>query len=158
MEVQYHYVVKCKLRTEREGRWRSHMARHDIREWTAKQSQEDLKAVRSKGGQANAERNRRYRTFRDCMRDILSLEVPDEAVRAELEKMGLDPSFSNAISMAAIRKAATVGDIEAARFARDTVGEKPTEALNLNVDKPIKSMDLSQLSDAELEALADRAD
>ena len=134
------------------------MPRHDIRDWTSMQTQEELKAVRSKGGKANAERNRKYRAFRDCMRDILSLEVPDEALKQELEKMGLDPSFSNAISLSAIRKAATVGDIEAARFTRDTVGEKPTEALNLNLDKPIKSMDLSKLSDAELEALADQTD
>ena len=134
------------------------MPRHDIRDWTSMQTQEELKAVRSRGGKANAERNRKYRAFRDCMRDILSLEVPDEALKQELEKMGLDPSFSNAISLSAIRKAATVGDIEAARFTRDTVGEKPTEALNLNLDKPIKSMDLSKLSDAELEALADQTD
>ena len=93
------------------------------------------------------------------MKDILSLDVPDEAVRAELEKLGLDPSFSNAISMAAIMRAANVGDIEAARFTRDTVGEKPTEALQLGItDKPIKSLDLSQLSDAELEALADQVE
>ena len=122
------------------------------------QSKEALNAVRSKGGKNNAERNRKYRTFRECLQTILTLEVGDEALRAELEKMGLDPSYSNAISMAAIRKAASTGDIEAARFTRDTVGEKPTEALNLNLDKPVKSMDLSKLSDAELEALADRAD
>lgn len=134
------------------------MARHDIRDWEAHQSEDVLKANRSKGGKVNAERNRRYRTFRECLQTILSLEVSDEALRAELEKMGLDPSYSNAISMAAIRKAASSGDIEAARFTRDTVGEKPTEALQMTFDKPIKSMDLSQLSDAELEALADQAD
>lgn len=134
------------------------MARHDIRDWEAHQSEEVLKANRSKGGKVNAERNRRYRTFRECLQTILSLEVSDETLRAELEKMGLDPSYSNAISMAAIRKAASSGDIEAARFTRDTVGEKPTEALQMSFDKPIKSMDLSQLSDAELEALADQAD
>lgn len=134
------------------------MARHDIRDWEAHQSEDVLKANRSKGGKVNAERNRRYRTFRECLQTILSLEVSDESLRAELEKMGLDPSYSNAISMAAIRKAAATGDIEAARFARDTVGEKPTEALQMSFDKPIKSMDLSQLSDAELEALADQAD
>ena len=134
------------------------MARHDIRDWEAHQSEDVLKANRSKGGKVNAERNRRYRTFRECLQAILSLEVSDESLRSELENMGLDPSYSNAISMAAIRKAATTGDIEAARFTRDTVGEKPTEALQMTFDKPVKSMDLSKLSDAELEALADQAD
>ena len=134
------------------------MARHDIRDWEAHQSEDVLKANRSKGGKVNAERNRRYRTFRECLQTILSLEVSDERLRSELENMGLDPSYSNAISMAAIRKAAATGDIEAARFTRDTVGEKPTEALQMTFDKPVKSMDLSKLSDAELEALADQAD
>lgn len=134
------------------------MARHDIRDWEAHQSEDVLKANRSKGGKVNAERNRRYRTFRECLQTILSLEVSDESLRSELEKMGLDPSYSNAISMAAIRKAAATGDIEAARFTRDTVGEKPTEALQMTFDKPVKSMDLSKLTDEELEALADQAD
>ena len=134
------------------------MARHDIRDWEAHQSEDVLKANRSKGGKVNAERNRRDRTFRECLQTILSLEVSDESLRSELENMGLDPSYSNAISMAAIRKAAATGDIEAARFTRDTVGEKPTEALQMTFDKPVKSMDLSKLSDAELEALADQAD
>ena len=134
------------------------MARHDIRDWEAHQSEDVLKANRSKGGNVNAERNRRYRTFRECLQTILSLEVSDERLRSELENMGLDPSYSNAISMAAIRKAAATGDIEAARFTRDTVGEKPTEALQMTFDKPVKSMYLSKLSDAELEALADQAD
>lgn len=132
------------------------MARHDIRDWKATQTEEQLRAVASSGGKATQEKNRRYRTFRECMRDILSLEVTDDEVRRELEKMGLDPTFSNAISLSSIKKAANVGDIEAARFARDTVGEKPTEALQMAItDKPIKSLDLTQLSDAELEALAD---
>lgn len=134
------------------------MARHDIRDWEAHQSEDVLKANRSKGGKVNAERNRRYRTFRECLQTILSLEVSDESLRSELENMGLDPSYSNAISMAAIRKAAATGDIEAARFTRDTVGEKPTEALQMTFDKPVKSMDLSKLTDEELEALADQAD
>ena len=134
------------------------MARHDIRDWEAHQSEDVLKANRSKGGKVNAERNRRYRTFRECLQTILSLEVSDESLRSELEKRGLDPSYSNAISMAAIRKAAATGDIEAARFTRDTVGEKPTEALQMTFDKPVKSMDLSKLTDEELEALADQAD
>lgn len=134
------------------------MARHDIREWAATQSQEQLREVQARGGRNSQERKRRYRTFRECLQTILSLEVSDESLRSELEKMGLDPSYSNAISMAAIRKAAATGDIEAARFTRDTVGEKPTEALQMTFDKPVKSMDLSKLTDEELEALADQAD
>jgi hypothetical protein len=42
---------------------------------------------------------------------------------------------------------------------RDTIGEKPTEQYNLAVqDKPIKALDLSGMTDEQLEALADSAD
>lgn len=132
------------------------MARHDIRDWKATQTEEQLRAVASSGGKATQEKNRRYRTFKECMKDILSLDVTDDQLKKKLVELGLDPTFSNAISLSSIQKAAALGDIEAARFARDTVGEKPTEALQMAItDKPIKSLDLSQLSDDELEALAD---
>lgn len=132
---------------------------HNINDWQSALTQEQRTENARRAGLASAESRKKYKTFRECMQTILSLEVSDEALRAELEKMGLDPSYSNAISMAAIRKAAAAGDIEAARFTRDTVGEKPTEALNLGITgKPVKALDLSQLSDEELEALADQAD
>ena len=71
---------------------------------------------------------------------------------------GMEPSIANAINFAVLRKAQT-GDIEAARYVRDTIGEKPTETTAIQVsNQPIRAMDLTQLSDAELEALADRTD
>ena len=42
---------------------------------------------------------------------------------------------------------------------RDTLGEKPTESFNLaTTDRPIRSLDLSGYTDAELEAIADGLD
>ena len=105
---------------------------HNIQDWHRELSQEERTELARKAGKASADNRRKYKAFRDCLREILTLDVTD---------------------------AAELGDIEAARFVRDTNGEKPTEALQLGItDKPIKSMDLSKLSDAELEALADRAE
>jgi len=135
------------------------VARHDIRDWQATLSQEERTECARKAGKASADVRRKHKAFRDVFRDILSLDVTDEKIAETLESLGLDPTFANAIGLQAILKAANFGDIEAARFTRDTIGEKPTEALQLGItDKPIKSMDLSKLSDAELEALADRAE
>lgn len=132
------------------------MARHDIREWQAMRTKAELVENASKAGKASAAARRKHKAFRDVFRDILSLDVTDESVAKTLQSLGLDPSFANAIGLQAILKAAQTGDIEAARFARDTIGEKPTEALQMTFDKPVKSMDLSKLSDAELEALAEQ--
>lgn len=134
------------------------MARHDIRDWQATLSQEERTECARKAGKASADVRRKHKAFRDVFRDILALDVTDEQVAQTLQSLGLDPSFANAIGLQAILKASTLGDIEAARFTRDTIGEKPTEALQMSFDKPVKSMDLSKLTDAELEALADQAD
>ena len=46
--------------------------------------------------------------------------------------------------------------MDAQRYVRDTIGEKPTDNYNLGIqNKPIKSLDMSQLSDEQLEALAE---
>ena len=60
------------------------------------------------------------------------------------------------MAVAALQRAER-GDIEAARFIRDTRGEKPVAetAMGSLPDRPVRSMNLSQLSDAESEALAD---
>lgn len=118
---------------------------------------EEAREQGRRGGIASGEARRKKRTFRELIELVMTMEVDDPSVHAKLRELGLDPTHDMAITMAAVRKAEN-GDIEATRYLRDTKGEKPTEALNLNLDKPIKAMDLSQLSDAELEALADRAD
>lgn len=108
-----------------------------------------------KGGVASGVAKRKKRTFRELIEQVMTMEVDDPAVHAKLRELGLDPTHDMAITMAAVRKAEN-GDIEATRYLRDTKGEKPTEALQMAItDKPIKALDLSTLSDAELEALAD---
>lgn len=135
------------------------MARHDIREWQARQSPEERSELARRAGKASGAGRRKYKTMRETLRVLLSLDVTDPKMAEGLKALGLDPSFSNAIGLSVLQKAATFGDVEAARFARDTVGEKPTDAVNLGVTgAPVKALDLAKLSDAELEALADRLD
>lgn len=106
---------------------------------------------------ASGEARRAHRLFRDILKDILSapLETESDAYEA-LQRLGLkNPRQEDAIMLAAAKKAAD-GDVESIRFIRDTVGEKPTESFNVGVQgKPIQALDLSKLTDEELEALAD---
>lgn len=124
----------------------------------SKDDVEKARAAGRKGGVASGVAKRKKRTFRELIETVMTMEVDDPAVHAKLVELGLDPTHDMAITMAAIRKAEN-GDIEATRYIRDTKGEKPTEALQMAItDKPIKALDLSTLSDAELEALADGLD
>lgn len=119
-------------------------------------SPEVLHEWRSKGGKASGASKRHHKRLGEVLKTILTLDVSDEAVAKELQELGLDPSFANALGLAAAKKS-VIGDIEAARYIRDTIGEKPTEAMSVALtDKPVKALDLSKMSDAELEALADQ--
>ena len=131
---------------------------HDVSKWVASLTPEERKAHREKVARAEAETKRQKRLMRDVLREMMTLDVPDEELSAKLKQFGVDPSIVNGLMYQAIRTGLS-GDIEATRFLRDTLGEKPTEAFNMNLTgKPVKALDLSGLSDQELEALADQAD
>ena len=111
-----------------------------------------------KAGLANGEKQRRRALQREILQNILSLTCDDETAVNALQALGLTPDFANAANLAVMRKAVR-GDVEALKYIRDTIGEKPADVTQLNLlDKPVGAQDLTQLSDEELEYLADRAD
>lgn len=112
-----------------------------------------------KGGIASGVAKRQRKQLREVINEVLPMEVSDPELKAILESYGLNPTHEVAMVVAALQRAER-GDIEAARFIRDTRGEKPVAEIAMGslLDRPVRSMDLSQLSDAELEALADMYD
>lgn len=108
-----------------------------------------------KGGKASGKTRRAQRTFKDSINAILSCETLDPEVREALQVLGLDPTILNEVNMAVIAKGKK-GDVEAARFIRDTRGEKPVAGLEIgNLDgKPLASIDMSQMTDEQLKILA----
>ena len=112
-----------------------------------------------KGGIASGVAKRQRKQLREVINEVLPMEVTDPELKAILESYGLKPTHEVAMVVAALQRAER-GNIEAARFIRDTRGEKPVAEVAVGniYDKPIRSLDLSQLSDAELEALADMCD
>ena len=110
------------------------------------------------GGLASGLARQRRRQLRELLDATLTAEVTDAEIREMLVCAGYEPTFENALTLAALTRAAR-GDVEALRYVRDTLGEKPTEQYNMSLTaKPVRSLDLSRLSDEELEALADMAD
>ena len=107
------------------------------------------------GAIASGESKRKTKTFREAMKALLECEVLDEAQIRTLEAFGLEPTYLNQIGLANIKKAAA-GDTEAARFVRDTCGEKPREGIELGNldDKPLTCLDMSKLTDEQLRAIA----
>ena len=107
-----------------------------------------------KGGAASGRARRRQKTFRESIKALLTCDVPDEELKARLEQLGVDTTVLNAIHMAVHDKAMR-GDLEAARYLRDTAGEKPRDGLDIAGEPgtPLSWMDLSAMSDDQLRAL-----
>jgi len=83
------------------------------------------------------------------------MPVDDPETKEMLKALGLEDTIQTALDLAQIRKAQK-GDTDAARFIRDTVGEKPREGLEIGnlADRPFETLDLTQMSDAQLRELA----
>lgn len=135
------------------------MAKTNIADYTAALSPEQRVENAKRAAQASAKARAKHRLFKDILKDVLATPISSqEEAFGQLKALGLEANHENAMMLAAAKRA-MLGDIEAARFVRDTVGEKPTEAFNLAVHNgPIKALDMAGLSDQELEALADQAD
>ena len=116
---------------------------------------EQYRANGLKAGKASGESRRRRKTFRESLLTILSMDVDNPELYAKLAELGLDPTMQTAIDLAQAGKAAR-GDTDAARFIRDTVGEKPSDQVEIGglADRPIATLDLSKLSDEDLRKLA----
>ena len=128
------------------------MARHDIRQYNATLTPEQRTERARQGALATNEKRRQRKSMREGFKEALKAGVTDASMEEALKAIGLEPTMQNAILFAAIGKAMT-GDIEAARFVRDTIGEKPTEALQISAVQDVQQMDVSGLTDAELQAI-----
>ena len=74
-----------------------------------------------------------------------------------LEAMGVETTYAALILAAVVRKAAEKADMDALRYIRGSLGEKPPEGGDgRGTRRPVRARELEKLSDAELEALADQ--
>ena len=126
----------------------------------SKLSKEEHKAVSSLGGQKRSKQQKRHRDLRLIATAMLDAEpLETDEVYAELESRGFDNSYAAAIMLSAISKAMH-GDIEAARFVRDTAGQKPKDQVEIgNIDGiPLMRKEMSNMSDEAILAMIQEAE
>ncbi len=99
------------------------------------------------------------RSPKEGLKQILALEVNDPELSGQLQALGVDTTFSNAIALAFVQRAIK-GDKDAARFVRDAVEESAPKAEKgaAPAQTNVRALELEGLSDAELEELADMTD
>lgn len=89
--------------------------------------------------------------FYESIRTVLKLPVSDGERQAQLEKLGVANTLLNAIHLELGEKAAA-GDVQAAKYLRDTAMAQPCGKDAAEVE----GLDLSTLTDDELRTIAAR--
>ena len=117
-------------------------------------SEEEQREIRSMGGKASQAKQKRRKTQAEIIRQIMDLTLTPEEGADKLKALGLDPTWATDANVAVMQKARK-GDVESLRYLRDTIGEKPRDGLEIgNLDgQPLSTIDLSALSDEQLQAM-----
>lgn len=113
------------------------------------------------GGLANGRTIKRRKTMREQAKVLLNLPIPDKDKLNLLKSLGCDnPTVMDEILYAQYLKAKDKQDTEAAKFIRDTSGEKPAQAVELSETDPDKvgKDELENLSDEDLRKLSENAE
>ena len=98
-----------------------------IAELNARTTPEEKRANARKAGLASAKAKKQRRTFKESLEIILSMQATEEQKKASEQFLTEEMDLTNGdlVNLAMIGKAKE-GDVKAAQFVRDTVGEMPT--------------------------------
>ena len=97
----------------------------------SKRNKDEVKRISSKGGTNSGIARRQKRLLRDTLEDYLN----SKSSRGKL--------FQDEITLALISKAMT-GDPDAYRTIRDTLGQKPVEKMQAEIELPTFTNDLDE--------------
>lgn len=106
-------------------------------------TEEEQRAIATSGGIASGEARRKKKAMRDQIELLLSLPLKESKLSDSLANMGVDTEnidnqMALVLSMYIKACSGEPGAVEAAKFLRDTVGEKLPERVNVtNVEGTI---------------------
>lgn len=105
-------------------------------ELNARKTPEERRESARKAGIASGEAKRRKKTMRETLEAVLAMQVGDgkstdiEAITKFAQLKGKNITVQEAMIIAQAQKALK-GDLAALQFIRDTMGQKPTDNMNL---------------------------
>lgn len=106
------------------------------------QTKEEARARGRAGGIASGKARREKRLMRETLDLLLNMPIKDgtfadvESIRNFASIKGKNISVQDAILIAQIQKAMK-GDTRAAEYVRDTIGQKPTDSVDMNMNMPV---------------------
>lgn len=87
-----------------------------------RRSVEEVRKIAAKGGRNSGKTRRKQANFRKVLNQILTMQVPDDVMRQQLEALGLDPDMQTALNAAMVREA-LAGSVKAAEFVAKYSGQ-----------------------------------
>ena len=108
----------------------------------SERTKEEQRAIARKGGIASGKARREKRLMRETLDLLLNMPIKDgtfadvESIRNFASIKGKNISVQDAILIAQIQKAMK-GDTRAAEYVRDTIGQKPTDSVDMNMNMPV---------------------
>ncbi len=106
----------------------------------ADRTTEEQREIAKKGGIASGKARRKKKLMREQLELLLSLPLKNEKVQQKLTELGIyKKDMDNQMALiASIYVKSLSGDIQAATFIRDTLGEKAVEVLEIR--KPVEEV------------------
>ena len=115
------------------------MAREDLK---PVQSTEEAKERGRKGGIASGKARREKKMMRETLDILLAMPLKNgknadvESIRNFAALKGKNINVQEAILIAQVQKAMK-GDTKAAEYVRDTIGQKPVDSVDMNMNVPV---------------------
>ena len=87
-----------------------------------RRSEIEQKRIATMGGKASGAARRKKADFKRVLNQILTMQVPDDVMKEQLEALGLDPDMQTALNAAMVREA-LAGSVKAAEFVAKYSGQ-----------------------------------
>ncbi|MCR0568352.1 MULTISPECIES: hypothetical protein [Erysipelotrichaceae] len=119
-------------------------------------STEEARERGKKGGQKSGEVRRQRKKFKETLELLLHLPPGLSDQKETLLALGVDEDDCDNQTLIAISmiQSAAAGDVKAAAWVRDTVGEKPTDKVDAVIATSPLDEKLAELSQEELRKIA----
>ena len=85
----------------------------------------EQKRIATMGGKASGAARRKKADFKRVLNQILTMQVPDDVMKEQLEALGLDPDMQTALNAAMVREA-LAGSVKAAEYVAKYSGQAAT--------------------------------
>ena len=117
------------------------MAKEDLVS-LADRTTEEQQAIARQGGIASGKARRAKKAFKETLETLLSMQMENgdgvsvDDITSFKGIKGQNISVQEAILIAQVQKAMK-GDTRAAEYVRDSIGQKPTDNMNMSMELPV---------------------